>query len=51
MRELEEAQRKLDEMKLAVKQSSYKPPQTCLETYQDPEFFNFQYQKYIDQLT
>jgi hypothetical protein len=38
-------------MKLAIEKSSYKPPQKCLDQYQDPEFFNYQYQQYIEQLS
>lgn len=38
-------------MKLAIEKSSYKPPQKCLDQYKDPEFFNYQYQQYIEQLS
>jgi len=48
-----EKQKKLEEERLASKMEAlsvhdaYKPPQTYMDKYKDPDFFNYQYDQYV----
>jgi len=41
----------MDAMSLQQENLPYQPPQSYIDKYQDPEFFNYQYQKYVEHLS